>query len=566
MDEKLIFNGINGATGAYYTPEMTAEDLANLAMGEEIDEEHLQELRNRDRRKNEDDHLGVKEGVDPKDLSQAGWGVIFAEEEGPAIDAIKEALSPLLALRRQQAGDHYSEYSGKDGFRANDSKSRFLARHKMGPGPADPDKVPYYLLIVGDPGRIPYRFQYELDVQYAVGRIHFKELEDYANYARSVVEVETGQITLPRRATFFGVENEDDPATGVSAGRLVRPLAKKVGQDQPDWQVETFLASEAKKATLERVYGEGETPALLFTASHGMGFPNGDPQQLSHQGALLCQDWPGPKQWGSEGGSPRPIPRDFFFSGEDLGKDASVHGIVNFYFACFGAGTPLEDDYGRSMNEKQISFWRQAFGEATWPRIAPVPFLANLPTKMLSHPKGGALAVVGHVERAWPASFVWEAFDSRTVFESTLKRLMEGHPVGSAMEFFDQRYAELSTMLTNELDQVDLGVQRNDSQIAGMWIANNDARSYVVIGDPAVRVAIADLPRLEESAIEIQREASTRSSGATQAQPPTASGSPGVASRLARVETLLASLEESVGEIRREVAALKQDLPPGVDE
>ena len=475
----LVFNGINGATGDYLLPAMTPHDVARIAQGERLSDRHRFDLAGRQfRQSKEITKYGLIAGFDPKDLAQSGWGVIFARD---ADEDVREALAELLDHRRAaataQAEGRYQEYRGERGYQPGESAYDFLARFGAGPGPANPDKVPYYLLIVGDPQTIPFHVQYEMDVERAVGRLDFDTLDEYARYARSVVTAETTP-GRPRRAVLFGVQNADDAATELSATALVAPLAGFLAKDKPGWTVETAIGKGlATKARLQTLLGGADTPALLFTASHGMGFPAEDSRLLPQQGAILCQDWPGPRHHRGE------IPQDFYVAADDITDDARPLGMIAFHFACYGAGTPRLDDFAH-----------HAF-EAVRP-IAPHPFVAALPRALLGHPKGGALAAVGHIERAWGYSFDWPgAGPQREVFESTLKQLMEGIPLGAALEFFNGRYAELSTILTGQLNAIK---QENripdDLKLAGLWIANNDARGYAIVGDPAVRLVVADDP------------------------------------------------------------------------
>jgi hypothetical protein len=425
--------------------------------------------------------------VDPTDLAEAGWGIVFPHEDPryPAgVPAIKEALGPLLALRRSQAGQYFKIYEGADGYRPNDTAAKFVARHGARVSdPADPKKVPYYLLIVGSPEEIPFHFQYQLDVQYAVGRIDFgQDLAAYANYARSVVSAERREATVGRRVTFFGVSNPDDPATQMSAEHLVGPLSQRTGERAgAGWQVEAVLREEATKARLLGLLGGQERPALLFAACHGVEFPKDDPQgrQERYQGALLCQDWAGPQVGRGE------VPRETYLAGEDLTSDLAsdltsdldLRGLVAFFLACYSAGTPRFDEYTE-----------QAFRERR-ETIAERPFVAALPKAMLGLPQG-ALAVVGHVERAWGTSFLGERQSTQiAVFESAVERLLKGVPVGAAMEYFNGRHAALSSELAAEMESAKWKAP-NPYDLAEMWTANNDARGYIVLGDPAVRLPL----------------------------------------------------------------------------
>lgn len=464
----LSFNGINATTGEPLLPPLTAGQLGRRVLGEQGSAEELEDLR-RFREYLEEDHLDTRFRIDCRKLEEAGWGVIFPHGSS---EEIRQALAPLLHHRRSQASrlveGRYRELT----YRPGESKPRFLARHGVGPGPCDPDKLPYYLLIVGNPEEVSFRFQYQLDVQYAVGRLSFAAAEEYSRYAEGVVAAESGGASRPRRATFFGVANPDDRATQRSLHQLVEPLADRLSRGEPSWDVERIFATAATKAELAALLGGERTPALLFTASHGLGFPPDDPRQLSHQGSLLCQDWPGPEAWRG------PIPARHYLAAEDLPDAAGPAGLVAFHFACYGAGAPRHDSFADNGGERRP--------------IAPQSFVARLPQRLLGHPRGTALAVVGHVDQAWSYSFDWpRAGEQLQVFESTLDRLMDGYPVGAAMEYFNQRHAELATDLSHQVEESRYGASPDYLSLSALWTANNDARSYVVLGDPAVRLAVA---------------------------------------------------------------------------
>jgi hypothetical protein len=480
LNDLITFNGINGASGGYLTEPMPVEDLVDLVRHKHWDQDHLNDLRGRGMVEDISFRVMPQYG-DGSEIHKVGWGMIFPAGANPAqVDHILEAMDELVQLRREQTGYRFKIFRGADGFRwvngKPETKNDFLIRQGASVGPANPDMVPFYLLIVADPLSIPFSFQYELDVQYAVGRIYFNTLDEYASYARSVAAAEKGEVRLERRAVFFGVSNPDDKATLLSAEHLVKPLYQFTDQVsneyQLGWSAELVEPQDADRETLKSLLGGSQTPSFLFTASHGMAWPYQHELQRKYQGALVCQDWKGPQV--------EKVNRQHFFAAEDLPDDHNLLGTMVFSFACFGAGTPYWDEFAIARNQDRSA-------------LAVRPFLASLPTRLLGHPSGGALAVIGHIERAWTYSFQWAQLKSQTqAFQSVLYQLMDGKPVGLAMDDMNLRYAEIATMLNADLQEIKYDPKATEPyKLAFEWTANNDARSYAILGDPAARLPVS---------------------------------------------------------------------------
>ena len=494
---EIYVNGIDGTTGDYSLPPMSSELWASTIKGEPSPQ-NMTDLKTKQGPFRS--YPLPPEVKDNKDLKKTGWAVVFpAEMDDKRRQAIKEVLSPLLQHRQEQAGDLYRIFEGESGYRMRGERGRpestreFYKRQtpEIRPGMGLPHlrQMPFYVLLVGSPEEITYEFQYQLDVMRGVGRLDFgNDLEAYARYAQNVIAAETGAVQLPRHAAFFSVRNAGDDATLISDRYLVRSLLNQL--QQPDdlaplqftWNFD--LAASGARAELERLLSGGnQTPALLFTASHGMVFPLEEQQrQLREQGALLCEHW-------AKG---MPVRRNDYFAAEDLG-DANLLGLVAFFFACFGAGTPRYDYFDNPQSRKRN-------------QIAPYGFTSALPKQML---RNGALAVLGHVDRAWGHSFISAGSNvAIEAFVTAMRHLLNGDPVGYATDpGFNLKYADMAVVLGENLKELQRDPTYLDNQeLVRLWTANNDARSYVVLGDPAVRIPFvqgeeAAAPRVPEPAV-----------------------------------------------------------------
>jgi hypothetical protein len=470
----IVANGINGVTGRYDIPPLEVADFARALRAEPANEAGPTHVVERGKKlKQPSFSRALPWGVEPHDVSRAGWAVVFHNEEDVKV---RDALKPLIEHRRRQIG---TDVRVKElVYHTGETASAWLARHDVSWHNVSPDKIPYYLLFAGSPTKLPFEVTHEIDSDYSVGLLHFENADDYARYAASVIDYETASgVGSKKEVLFFATRHPFDDATILSADWLVGPLADGTASEpavapQLGFRQRTLSGPAAtRQALLQELEGAGARPSLIFTATHGMVWPSGDPHQLAAQGALLCQDFPG---FGA-------VAPSHFVAAADVPDTAKVHGLIGFHFACYGGGTPHEDLY---------HFER----DGALPAIAPDPFIAALPRRLLAHPQGGALACIAHIERAWGSSITGVASSPQIrAFQRAIAQLLVGKPAGVAVQEFNDLSATMSEVLAGLLGRVARNIPVDDVDLVTTWTARNDAGGFVLIGDPAVRLRVNDL-------------------------------------------------------------------------
>ena len=427
------------------------------------------------------DFQAIADVDDPNDLAKAGWSILFPKGQDPAI---REALEPLIEHRRKQVLEQdgsdqrlFCVFNGDEAYRPGETVRIWLERFNLGLAIVDPLLgVPLYLTLVGGPEDIPFEFQYLLDTYWCVGRISLETPDEYRAYAERVVAYETAAtIRQAKRVAVFNVANLGNRATGLLHNQVAVPLvegtksSKPLGEKQ-NYTLQSYLGDNATQENLRKLLDgqqPGGRPALLFTGSHGAAYPLGDPLQRERQGAIICQDW--------EGGSVQP---EHCFSAANINEDTQLDGLIHFFFACYGGGCPTLDTYSRSAQAPQ--------------KIMEKPIVARLPQKMLA---AGALASLAHIDRAWSYSFqVGRGAAQVQEFRNVMTRLLRGDRIGYATDQFNLRWTILGAELTDAMRQRDSSPERvSDAVLANRWVARDDARNYLVLGDPAVHLRFKDM-------------------------------------------------------------------------
>jgi hypothetical protein len=170
-------------------------------------------------------------------------------------------------------------------------------------------------------------------------------------------------------------------------------------------------------------------------------------------------------------------------------------------FACFGAGTPRHSAYHHWLARLQ------EHGEhdgdlssvlASLPGLGEPPFIAALAQAALANPDG-PLAIIGHLDLAWSYGFhdleKMSHGERHRRFHEVVAQLVRGARVGlalggSLMRARNQVQAELAIAADAEVRG---GPETLDQRVrlGHRWMVLADLDGYLVLGDPAARMAIA---------------------------------------------------------------------------
>jgi hypothetical protein len=324
------------------------------------------------------------------------------------------------------------------------------------------DRLPRYVLIVGQPDTIPWSVQYSLSIRHAVGRLPLHG-DDLGPYVSAMLDGEDGWASTPTDVTapvVWTVDHGSLDITRLMRSALTAPLVKAF-----TGTLAGLIDLNEKEATGSAlVTALAASPTVVVSSSHGA-----TPLDQTVLPSVLG------------------LPVDAGHATVPLDEltAAMPAGIVWFAQACCSAGSSAPSSFSDLLAAGTTARAVVDAVAALGPTVAPAP-LALLARE---HP---ARAVLGHVE----PTFGWTLKDPQNnqKFGGDLvlglsSNLHHGQPLGLA--FADYRagvgiltstWVGLAAQLNRDHDRSVLPTMTRLRLTA--W----DRQSLVLLGDPTVRI------------------------------------------------------------------------------
>ena len=184
------------------------------------------------------------------------------------------------------------------------------------------------------------------------------------------------------------------------------------------------------------------------------------------QGALICQDWPGPR--------PNvPLDPSVVFSAADASGHLNIRGMMAVLWGSFTAG-------------------RNGTGDLSEGPVGDRNAVSHLAQQLLGAAPGGALAVLGFVDRmlgfSFPGGRPTEIHTAITPHHPGSDPWTAGRPCVAG---FDETYGSAVALLNDALERGRNGQQVDTVEMSSLWTVTANPRNVVLIGDPAVRLPAA---------------------------------------------------------------------------
>ena len=421
--------------------------------------------------------LVAPEALDLRDWQneEIGWGLVLPENENiseadraVAADA-PEPIRKLLAARENAPVFRYR----------TDLQNRFLRRYYLDRSSQDIQissagqrgigvgRLPYYLLIVGSPEKIPWRLQYVLNQPCFVGRLDLDE-GGLKHYIDALLKDWADAGVEPDHPVVWTVDHGHPDITWLMRHAIAEPVGQKLREDADIGDKATILAGSTATADALTEALIAQKPALIITTSHGMTGPLDDPGLMAQQLGLLVDD---------EGVTLHP---------HHLLQKWQPNGAIWYAHACCSAGSDGETSYKGLLTEGSTADRVLEAVAQIGAKIAP------LPTELLGAEKP-LRAFVGQVE----PTFDWTIRDPDTgqVLTTTLQnalynRMYRKHPepVGMAFQECFRHVGELFSQWQQALRNINSPSQatRDAARVAALrtQLAALDRQSLVILGDP----------------------------------------------------------------------------------